>query len=149
MKYFFLIPILITACTITSNNENNNAQIIFIVVGLALAILAPLIAQLIKLSISRKREFAADANAVTLTRYPQGLANALKVDSYIGGWVGSTGVYLCDGHKFEAFLPSILDEFYLVESFLPLQFQFQKEHVILCKEVWLKIVYTLKENSQY
>jgi len=61
-----------------SSNDNNNSQIIFIVIGLALAILAPFIAQLIKLSISRKREFAADANAVTLTRYPQGLANALR-----------------------------------------------------------------------
>lgn len=55
-----------------------NAQIILIVVGLALAILAPLIGELIKLAISRKREYAADAGAAVLTRYPQGLANALK-----------------------------------------------------------------------
>lgn len=61
-----------------SNNDDNKAAIIFIAIGLVLAILAPLIAQLIRLSISRKREYAADANAVTLTRYPQGLANALK-----------------------------------------------------------------------
>jgi heat shock protein HtpX len=54
------------------------AQIILIIVGIVLAILAPLIAQLIKLSISRKREYSADAGAAILTRYPQGLANALK-----------------------------------------------------------------------
>jgi heat shock protein HtpX len=55
-----------------------NAQLIFIAVGLVLAILAPLIGELIKLSISRKREYSADAGGATLTRYPQGLANALK-----------------------------------------------------------------------
>lgn len=60
------------------NSDDNKGQIIFIVIGLVLAILAPLIAQLIKLAISRKREYAADANAVTLTRYPQGLASALR-----------------------------------------------------------------------
>lgn len=54
------------------------AQIIFIVIGLALAILAPIIGQMIKLAISRKREFAADAGGAALTRYPPGLASALK-----------------------------------------------------------------------
>src|SRR3989338_3993026 len=58
-------------------------------------------------------------------------------------------VVIYDDHMFEAFLPSILDEFYLVEFFLPLQFQFQKEHVILCKEVWPELVSILKENLQY
>lgn len=57
---------------------DGQAQVIMIVVGIALAILAPLIAQLIKLAISRKREFSADAGAAVLTRYPQGLANALR-----------------------------------------------------------------------
>ncbi len=52
-----------------------------IAVGLILAILTPVIAQLIKLAISRKREYLADASAVQLTRYPQGLASALnKID---------------------------------------------------------------------
>lgn len=49
-----------------------------IVLGLALAVLTPLIAQVIKFAISRQREFLADASAVQLTRYPQGLASALK-----------------------------------------------------------------------
>ncbi|MFC1647995.1 M48 family metallopeptidase [Nanoarchaeota archaeon] len=58
-------------------DSDNKVGIILIVVGLALAILTPIIGQLIKLAISRKREFAADANAVVLTRYPPGLTGAL------------------------------------------------------------------------
>ena len=52
--------------------------LVIILLGLILAILAPLIAQLIKLSVSRKREFLADADGALLSRNPQGLANALK-----------------------------------------------------------------------
>lgn len=55
-----------------------NAAAIFIVVALVLAILSPIIAQLLRLAISRKREFLADANGALLTRYPPGLASALK-----------------------------------------------------------------------
>ncbi len=51
---------------------------ILMIIGLILIILAPLIAQLIKLAISRKREFLADASGTLLTRYPTGLANALE-----------------------------------------------------------------------
>jgi len=51
---------------------------ILILVGLVLAILTPIIGELIKLGISRKREYMADANAAILTRYPPGLANALR-----------------------------------------------------------------------
>ena len=51
---------------------------IMIVVALVFAILAPLIANLIKLAISRKREFLADASGALLTRYPEGLAGALE-----------------------------------------------------------------------
>jgi len=60
-----------------SRGGGSGAQIL-IVVGLVLAILSPLIAQLIRLAISRKREFLADANGALLTRYPPGLASALK-----------------------------------------------------------------------
>ena len=55
-----------------------NAAAIFIVVALVLAILSPIIAQLLRLAISRKREFLADASGAMLTRYPPGLASALK-----------------------------------------------------------------------
>ena len=43
-----------------------------------MAILTPIIVQVIKFAISRKREFLADASGALLTRYPPGLANALK-----------------------------------------------------------------------
>ena len=47
-------------------------------VGIALSILAPIAAILMQLAISRKREFLADASGALLTRYPEGLANALE-----------------------------------------------------------------------
>jgi len=58
--------------------DNGNAQVILILFGLLLAILAPLAVHLIKLAISRKREYAADASGAVLTRYPEGLASALE-----------------------------------------------------------------------
>ncbi len=61
----------------SSNNNSGQAQFILIIVALVLAILAPIIAQLIKLAISRKREYLADASAVQLTRNPSGLSSAL------------------------------------------------------------------------
>jgi heat shock protein HtpX len=63
------------------SREGKNMGIItlvLIVIALVLAILSPLIAKMIQFSISRKREFLADATGAKLTRYPQGLANALK-----------------------------------------------------------------------
>ena len=51
---------------------------VFLLAGLILAILMPLVAQLIKLAVSRKREYLADASGALLTRYPEGLARALE-----------------------------------------------------------------------
>jgi heat shock protein HtpX len=51
---------------------------IIALVGLILAVLAPLFAQLLRLAISRNREFLADASGAMLTRYPEGLASALE-----------------------------------------------------------------------
>ena len=51
---------------------------VFILVGLALAVLSTVIATIIQLAISRKREFLADASGAMLTRYPAGLASALR-----------------------------------------------------------------------
>ena len=61
-----------------SEERNNNGQAIFLVVAIVLAILAPIIASLIQLAISRKRELLADASGALLTRYPEGLASALE-----------------------------------------------------------------------
>lgn len=58
-------------------DNNNSAGAIFMIMGLVLAILAPIIATLIQLSISRKREFLADASGALLTRNPDELADAL------------------------------------------------------------------------
>lgn len=60
-----------------SDSDNKNAGI-FILVGIALSILAPIGAMLVQLAVSRKREFLADATGALMTRYPEGLANALK-----------------------------------------------------------------------
>lgn len=51
---------------------------IFMIVGIALAIITPIVATLIQLAISRRREFLADASGAFLTRYPEGLARALE-----------------------------------------------------------------------
>ncbi|MDW8279559.1 MAG: M48 family metallopeptidase [bacterium] len=58
------------------DNRNNNG--ILMLIGLIFLILAPLAATLIQLAISRKREFLADATGALITRYPDGLANALE-----------------------------------------------------------------------
>tara|TARA_Y100000294_G_scaffold173848_1_gene190793 strand:- start:879 stop:1247 length:369 start_codon:yes stop_codon:yes gene_type:complete len=62
---------------------DGRARLFMTIAGIALAILAPIIAILIQLAISRKREFLADASGALLTRYPEGLASALeKIGSY-------------------------------------------------------------------
>lgn len=59
------------------NNEKGGGGAIMII-AILLSILAPFFAMLIQLAISRKREFLADADGALLTRYPEGLANALR-----------------------------------------------------------------------
>ncbi|HOZ49583.1 MAG TPA: M48 family metallopeptidase [Candidatus Hydrogenedentes bacterium] len=61
-----------------SSRGGGQAQVVMMVVALVLAILAPILAKLIYFAISRRREYLADANAVVLTRYPEGLARALE-----------------------------------------------------------------------
>ncbi|MBP6060737.1 MAG: M48 family metallopeptidase [Candidatus Pacebacteria bacterium] len=61
-----------------SRDNDNKAGGILVIVGILLAILAPVFSMLIQLAISRKREFLADASGALLTRYPEGLASALK-----------------------------------------------------------------------
>jgi heat shock protein HtpX len=65
------------------DREDNKAGAFFMVAGIALAVLSPIIATLMQLAISRRREFLADASGALLTRYPEGLASALqKIASY-------------------------------------------------------------------
>ena len=59
-----------------SNRKSGGGYLI--ILALVLAILAPFFAQFIKMAVSRKREYMADANGAILTRYPPGLASALK-----------------------------------------------------------------------
>lgn len=67
------------------DNNRNNGSGIFLILGIIFAILSPLIASLIHLAISRKREYLADASGALLTRYPDGLASALiKIGKYDG-----------------------------------------------------------------
>ena len=56
--------------------DKNN--VIYMVIAIALAIIAPIVVWLVQAAISRKREFVADASAVKFTRYPQGLIGALS-----------------------------------------------------------------------
>ncbi|HEX3568857.1 MAG TPA: M48 family metalloprotease [Candidatus Saccharimonadales bacterium] len=60
-----------------SRDEENNNQV-FIILGIVAAIVAPLVATLIQLAISRKREYLADATGALTTRYPEGLISALR-----------------------------------------------------------------------
>lgn len=68
--------------TIRSNRKNNDNKSpissILTIIGLILLILSPIIAPLLQLALSRRREFLADSSAVELTRNPEGLINALK-----------------------------------------------------------------------
>ncbi|MGH7249375.1 MAG: M48 family metallopeptidase [Minisyncoccia bacterium] len=60
------------------SRDNDEAGGILMLIGIVLSILAPIISILIQLAISRKREFLADADGALLTRYPEGLASALR-----------------------------------------------------------------------
>ncbi len=62
----------------SSGEREGRAGAILLIIGLLFAILAPIAANLVQLAISRKREYLADATGVKLTRYPPGLASALK-----------------------------------------------------------------------
>lgn len=64
------------------NRDRGNAQIVFLIIGIALAILAPIVVMLVQMAISRKREYSADASAVKFIRSPTGLMKALrKIDN--------------------------------------------------------------------
>lgn len=92
IRFMMLVAVLVGSISIMANmflhggifhrrgndREGGNAFVLFAIIGLILAILSPIIAQLIKLAVSRKREYLADASGSLLTRYPAGLAAALE-----------------------------------------------------------------------
>jgi heat shock protein HtpX len=61
-----------------NDSGGNPIALVLVVFAVILGILAPILAQIIQLAVSREREYLADASAVELTRYPQGLASALR-----------------------------------------------------------------------
>ncbi len=77
-----LIADLILHYTFFSNSDNKNP--IIYLVGIAAAIIAPIVAAMIQLAISRQREYLADASGALTTRYPEGLASALEKISQQG-----------------------------------------------------------------
>ena len=80
------------------DNEGGEGGGILLIVGIALSILAPIVATLIQLAISRRREFLADTSGALLTRYPDGLVSALKkIGSYTQPLATATNA---DAHLF-------------------------------------------------
>lgn len=61
-----------------NDREGGQLQIILLIAGVLMALLSPIIAKIIQLAISRRREFLADSSAIAMTKNPEGLANALE-----------------------------------------------------------------------
>jgi heat shock protein HtpX len=62
----------------SSRDSKGGGQIVILIIALVLAIIAPILARMIQMAVSRQREYLADASAVKFTRYPWGLASALR-----------------------------------------------------------------------
>jgi len=88
-RWMILVAVLVGALSLLGDfffrgslfrrrGRNNEGGGIFMIIGIVLLVLAPIIGQLIKLAISRQREYLADASGALLTRYPDGLARALE-----------------------------------------------------------------------
>lgn len=77
-----LADIMLRMAWFRGDDDDSSAGTILFVVGILGAILAPIAATLIQLAISRKREYLADATGALTTRYPEGLANALRKISH-------------------------------------------------------------------
>jgi heat shock protein HtpX len=60
------------------DNKNGGVMVAVFVFWIVLVILSPIVGEMIRLAISRSREYLADANGALLTRYPEGLASALE-----------------------------------------------------------------------
>jgi heat shock protein HtpX len=74
-----LASILIRISFFSGGRRNNGqSNVIFLLLGIVAAILAPIVATLIELAVTRKREYLADATGALTTRYPEGLISALE-----------------------------------------------------------------------
>lgn len=87
IRYMTLVAVMVGMIAIVSQiflrslwfrGGNNRDKGIFVLIGIIMAILAPIVVLFVQMAISRKREFVADASAVKFTRYPGGLIRALK-----------------------------------------------------------------------
>ncbi len=93
IRYMTLVAVMVGIISIISeiflrslwfggNSRENKGNAIFMIIGIVLAVLAPLFVFFVQMAISRKREFNADAIAVKFTRYPSGLIGALEKIKY-------------------------------------------------------------------
>ena len=89
IRYMTLVAVMVGMIAIISEiflrslwfkggNREGKGNAILLLIGVLMAILAPIVVYLVQMAISRKREFAADASSVKFTRYPPGLIKALK-----------------------------------------------------------------------
>ena len=88
IRYITLVTVMVGMISIISqmflrslwfrSGDGDNKNGIFLAIGIAMAILAPIVVYFVQMAISRKREFSADATAVKFTRYPGGLIHALE-----------------------------------------------------------------------
>lgn len=87
-RYLLLILVLVNTVTLLARwfwyggrrgrRDDRGGGGLLALIGIVLLILAPIVAQLVRFAVSRKRELLADASGALLTRYPEGLANALE-----------------------------------------------------------------------
>ena len=87
IRYITLVTVMVGMIAIISQiflrslwfrSNDDRGKGVFILIGIIMAILAPIVVHLVQMAISRKREFVADASAVKFTRYPGGLIRALR-----------------------------------------------------------------------
>lgn len=74
----FIADMLLHASFFRDSDDNSSGNTLMFVLGIVAALLAPLVASLIQMAISRRREYLADATGALATRYPEGLASALE-----------------------------------------------------------------------
>ncbi len=75
---FTSIIAMASRLTFFSGDSDNGGGVVGLIFSLLLLFVAPLVATMLRLAVSRKREFLADASGALLTRYPEGLASALE-----------------------------------------------------------------------